>query len=126
MLPATNALLTAISSAGSPDEYGDPGAGAALWSGRAAGYLKRVSKTIVSGGREVSVRRDIFTILNRAGAPVLEEAGPDWEATTVTIEDLRQAAPVTRTFRVLAMENRAAGTDVDSVRLELDDETAPA
>lgn len=126
MAPVTNAILTAITGPGSPDDYGDPGAGGALWQGRAAGYLKRVSKTIVSGGREVRVRRDIFTILATAGAPVLEVAGADWEATTVTIEDRRGSTPVTRSFRVGAMENRAAGTSLDSVRLELDDETIPA
>lgn len=126
MLPTTNAYLTEITGAGGPDEYGDPGAGTSLWTGRAPGYLKRVRKTIVSGGQEVLVRRDLFIILAGAGAPVLEVAGPDWEATTVTIEDQRDPTPVTRIFSVVAMENRAAGTVVDSVRLELDHETVPA
>lgn len=122
----TNAVLLSINDAGSADEYGDATAGTALWSGRAAGYLKRVAKTVVSGGQEVKVRRDIFTILASAGAPVLEVAGPDWEATTVTIDDLRGPTPVRRRFTVTAMENRAAGTPLDSVRLELDTEAVPA
>jgi hypothetical protein len=126
MAPVTNAVLTAISGPGAPDAYGDPGTPGSLWSGRARGYLKRVRKTVVSGGEQVEVRRDIFTILASAGAPVLEVAGPDWEATTVTIEDHRGTSPVTRSFAVVMMENRAAGTSLDSVRLELDTEKVPA
>lgn len=122
----TNAVLVSITGPGSPDAYGDTITGTVVWSGRAAGYLKRVHKTIVSGGQEVDVRRDIFTILNTAGAAVLEVSGADWEATTVVIDDLRGPSPVRRRFTVVAMENRAAGTPLDSVRLELDTETVTA
>lgn len=130
MSPLANAYLTKITAAGAPDRYGDPAAGSDLWTGRAAGYLKRVHRTALSPGLQIAgtstsqqtmVKVDVFTILNTAGAPILEAAGPDWEATTVTIEDRRTATPVTRTFRVTAMENRAAGTIVDSVRLELEE-----
>lgn len=117
-----NAVLTAIYAPGSPDEYGDTTDGSVLWAGRASGYLKRSRRSVVSGGRELQIRRDVFTILATAGAPVLTVAGPDWEATTVTIEDQRVSPPVTRRFTVVAMEDRAAGTIVDSVRLELDRE----
>lgn len=132
-MTATNAVLTKITGAGAPDRYGDPGAGQVLWSGRAAGYLKRVRRSVLSmrlsvegsgGGVQTDVRVDIFTILASASAPVVEVAGPDWEATTVEIEDQRTSPPVVRTFTVTAMENRAAGTIADSVRLELDQETA--
>lgn len=126
MAPVTNAVLLAINGPGSPDRYGDPGGPSVLWTGRAPGYLKRTRRTVVSGGEQIDVRRDVFIILRTAGAPVSEVAGPDWEATTVTIEDLRDTAPVTRTFNVTQMENRAAGTSVDSVRLELDNEKASA
>lgn len=119
----TNAVLTKISGAGKPDRYGEPGEGSELWIGRASGYLKRERRTVTSGGQQVNVRRDIFTILASAGAPVLEVAGPDWEASKVEIEDHRASDPVVRTFTVTAMENRAAGTIADSVRLELDQET---
>lgn len=119
----TNAVLVAITGPGEPDAYGDTAAGTALWEGRAPGYLKRENRTVVSGGAQVDVKRDIFTILATAGAPVEEISGPDWEATTVTIDDLRSALPQRRTFTVTAMENRAAGTTLDSVRLELDTET---
>lgn len=120
-----NAVLTQITSAGSPDAYGDPTAGTVLWTGRAPGYLKRQRGTrLGANGQQVDARADTFTILNTAGAAILEAAGADWEATTVTIEDQRTSPPVTRTFTVRAMENRAAGTIVDSVRLELDHEQA--
>jgi hypothetical protein len=121
-VPGENAVITAITGPGSPDESGDPrDDGAVLWSGRAWGYLKRSDRTVLSGGNQVKVQADVFTVLDTAGAPLLAESGPDWTATTVTIEDHRKLAPVTRTFRVDAMEHRAAGTVADSVRLELDE-----
>lgn len=126
----TNAVLTKITGPGVPDRSGDPGAGTVLWTGRAAGYLKRIHRTALGPGlqvagsassQQVRVKVDVFTILNTTGAPILEAAGADWEATTVTIEDCRTRTPVTRVFRVVAMENRAAGLIVDSVRLELEE-----
>lgn len=126
MVGPTNAILREIANPGPVDRNGDPGTPVAVWSGLARGYLKRVRRTVVSGGQNVNVHRDIFTILALAGAPALEQAGPDWEASTVVIEDRRGSSPVTRRFTVTAMENRAAGTLVDSIRLELDSETVVA
>lgn len=121
----TNAELVKITGPAGVDRYGDnTGTGATLWSGRAAGYLKRQRVTVVSGGVEVKVERDVFTLLHSAGVPVVEVAGPDHEATTVQIEDRRTPTVVVRTFTVVAMENRAVGSIADSVRLELDEETA--
>jgi hypothetical protein len=115
-----NAVLTQINGPGTPDRYGDVAAvGPALWTGRAAGYLKRAKANARSGGIQITEKTDEFVILNSTGAAILDQAGPDWSATTVTIEDQRALARVTKTFRVLAMENRAAGLAVDSVRLEL-------
>lgn len=119
---ATNAVLRAINGPSTPDRYGDTGTGDPVWEGEARGYLKRSRRTVISGGAEMPVRRDVLTVLNTQGAPVLELAGADWEASTVTVEDQRTADPVTRVFRVVAMENRAAGTIADSVRLELGEE----
>lgn len=119
----TNALLVEIAQPGPLDRNGDPGAPVAVWSGSAAGYLKRVRRSTVSGGQQVTVHLDVFTLLGSQGAPVLEQAGPDWEASTVVIEDQRGSTPVRRRFTVTEMENRAAGTIADSVRLELDNET---
>lgn len=120
-----NATLVKITGPAAVDRYGDnTGAGATLWTGRASGYLKRQRVTVISGGVEVKVERDVFTLLHSAGVPVVQIAGPDHEATTVQIEDRRTPTPVTRTFTVVAMENRAGGSVADSVRLEFDEETA--
>lgn len=127
-----NAVLLEIREPGAPLDNGDPNpeGGSLLWSGRAAGYLKRVrrSQTVrgdVSGtgtgvSLQIPVRLDIFTILDSAGAPVIATAGADWEASTVLIEDQRTATPVLRRFTVASMEHRQAGTIADSVRLELE------
>lgn len=121
----TNAVLTEIAAPGPADRNGDPGAPVPVWTGRAEGYLKRERRTVLSAGAMADVRRDIFWLLNNAGAPALAAAGPDWEASTVVIEDMRSGTPVPRRFTVSGFENRVTGTPVDNMRLELDAE-APA
>lgn len=122
----TNAVLTKIETPGPLTDEGDPGTPVAAWTGRAAGYLKRVARQEVSGGEQITVKEDVFILLRSTGAPIVETAGPDWEATTVVIEDRRTPTPVTRRFTVDGMENRAAGTPVDSIRLQLANERASA
>ncbi len=125
-MAGTNAVLLKIQGPGPLDNYGnpDPANPTVLWQGQAAGYLKRERRTIVSGGLSVNVKRDVFTALDSAGAPVLEQSGGDWDASTVVIEDRRTQPVQTRRFTVNAFEHRAAGTVADSIRLELDQETA--
>jgi hypothetical protein len=120
----TNATLIEIARPGALAANGDPGDPVVVWSGAAAGYLKRIRSASVSGGETTYVRRDTFTLLASAGAPVLEQAGANWEAYTVVIDDQRGLSAVRRRFTVRGMENRAAGTPVDSIRLELDREAA--
>lgn len=120
----TNATLTEIAQPGPLGPNGDPGDPVVVWSGRARGYLKRLRRTVISGGQDVRLKRDIFTVLNSAGAPPVETAGPDWEACTVVIDDERELTTRTRRYAVRGAENRAAGTPVDSIRLELDAEAS--
>jgi hypothetical protein len=120
----TNATLTEIAEPGLLGPSGDPGEPVVIWTGRARGYLKRLRRTVISGGEDVRLKRDIFTILNSAGSPPVETAGPDWQACTVVIDDERETVTKTRRFTIRGAENRAAGTPVDSVRLELDAEVA--
>jgi hypothetical protein len=120
----TNATLVEISKPGPLATNGDPGLPVVVWTGVAKGYLKRTRRMVISGGVNVPVKRDVFTLLNRAGAPVVERAGGDWEAYTVIIDDTRTPESKRRRYVVRGMENRAAGTPVDSIRLELDVEGA--
>lgn len=119
-----NATLVEISSPGPLAGNGDPGEPVPVWQGTARGYLKRVRRSVVSGGVNVPLRRDIFTLLRTSGAPPLERAGGNWEAYTVTLVDERAPGSVRSRFTVRGMENRAAGMPVDSIRLELDTEAA--
>lgn len=128
----SNAVLTKITGAPTAvDSYGDPTAdGATVWQGRAPGYLKRTKRAdqsstqqipiTTAGAQEGAGRTDTFVMLAR-DAPVIEVAGTDWEASEVTIEDRRTGTPVTKTYRVIGTDHRAAGTIVDSLRLELED-----
>lgn len=117
----TNATLLTITAPGEPDRNGDPGDGMTLWEGEAGGYLTRINSTMLVAGVQTAVKLDVFQILASISAPILEVAGPDWEATTITVEDRRIAgAPVTVTFRVTRMENRIANTILDHLRLELE------
>lgn len=124
----TNAILLEIRAPGALDIHGrQAGDGPVAWTGRAACYLKRIRKLAasneaVTGGIpavQTVKKTDVLWLLNNAGVPLVEQAGPDWEGSTITVLDQRTTTPVTRVFKVLAMENRAAGTIVDNVRLEL-------
>lgn len=123
----SNAVLTGISTPAALDSHGRPTSSSSVWTGKAPGYLKRVHRAVpmrrgsqsgVPTGAEI-VKTDVFWILGGAGAPSAEVAGADWEGSTVTIIDQRTSPPVTRTFRVVGMENRVIGSPVDNVRLEL-------
>lgn len=118
-----NARLLKVTGPGVPDRNGDPGEGTVLWTGEAPCWLERQRHDEISGGRQVPVRQDSLVVLDVDVPPVMV-AGPDWEATTVKVRDERVAgSPVTSTFTVKAAEHAAFGL-VDSVRLELDTETA--
>ena len=122
--PFFNCYLTAIVGPADVDDYMQPtGAGTSLWTGRAPAYLKRARRGAQDQGMERKGATDTLFVLDAALAPVLEAAGRDDQATTVTVEDHRVATTVTRSFTVLGVEHRAAGTSVDSVRLDLDRET---
>ena len=122
--PFFNCYLTAIVGPADVDDYMQPtGTGTSLWTGRAPAYLKRARRGAQDQGMERKGATDTLFVLDAALAPVLETAGREGEATTVTVVDSRTATTVTRTFTVLGMEHRAAGTSVDSVRLDLDRET---
>lgn len=119
----SNAVLLEIAEPGPLADSGDPTEPVPVWSGRASGYLKRERRSVVRQGNQVDIDQDIFILLRTAGAPAVVKAGPDWTAHTLVIEDRRTATPVTRRFTAKAMENRAAGTLVDSIYVELDTET---
>lgn len=120
----TNATLIEIARPGTLAANGDPGEPVTVWTGRARGYLKRTRRQALSGGVSIAVRKDTFTLLASQGAPVIEQAGGDLEAYTVVVADERTSIIQQRRFTVRGMENRAAGTIVDSIRLELDHEGA--
>jgi hypothetical protein len=118
----TNATLVEIASPGPLQGNGDPGTPQTVWTGAVVGYLKRARRTSVSGSVNVPSRRDSFVLLRSQGAPAVEQAGGEWEAYTVVIVDRRTPTAVKRRYMVRGMENRAASTKVDSIRLELDPE----
>lgn len=129
----TNATLTAIETPADLDEYGDPGGTTSAWTGRADGFLEILDhqETVgahqangaIAGGRQTSIQLTTFRLLDDAGAPIIEQAGPDWSGTTVLIEDRRLTTPVTLRFSVVGMEHEANGL-LDSILLTLDNETA--
>lgn len=116
---ASNAVLVKIQGPGAPDRSGDPNQGPVVWEGEARGFLARERHDEVSGGVQVPVRRDVFTLLDEV-APALMAAGPDWEASTVTVRDERGEPPVDVVFMVTGMEHTAHGL-LDSVLLTLDE-----
>jgi hypothetical protein len=121
-----NSVLTEIRGPGAVGPSGDTDStGPVLWTGRVDGYLQRTRKTVVADGQQARVALDVFHMLTSNGSPVLEQAGPDWDATTIVIEDRRTIPVLARRFTVDMMQLSAAGTPVDSIRLELSGETTP-
>ena len=128
--PWRNALLTEIRAAPSVDVNGDQDElGDLLWAGAANGYLKRERRTVLVdritgdiGRASTEVQRDILWITDLEGVPVIESPGARWKGSQITVDDLRTSTPVRRRFTVKHMEHRAAGLDVDNLRLELDAE----
>lgn len=119
-----NSVLIEIRGAAQVDGYGQPTVpGAVLWAGSAPGYLKRARKQR-TGELEGPGKTDTFTILRTALGSVLEQAGASWDATTVVILDQRTSPSQQRRFTVQGMEDRAVGSVVDSVKLDLAAETS--
>src|SRR4051794_38699224 len=87
----SNARLREIHDTPAMDTSGrKTGQGALLWQGDVAGYLDREESTDMLGGPtsrnnafvagiETVVDVDTFTILDAAGAPLLERPGSEWK-----------------------------------------------
>lgn len=119
-----NATLLDISAPGALDKYRKAtGVGAVQWSGRAPVALKSTHRRVVSAGNVTRVEIDVLIIRRVTGVPVTAiVAGDEGKGSTVLVEDRRGPAPVKVRYRVVATENRSAGTSLDSARLELADE----
>lgn len=126
--PFENAVLVEIRGPGKSDRFGKPdGTGNPLWVGNAPGYIKRAKKHSKSGETDKLAKTDVFYIRDLQGVPVIEEPGASWEASTVTIDDLRKGSVVRRRFTVRETNHSATGLlDVDSLRLDLSTETEVA
>ncbi len=115
-----NARLKKIRAPGVPNRSGDTAPGADLWVGDAPCYLERVRLEAKPDGVQNPGFEDALTVLD-GEVNVQAIAGPDWEASVLTVEDRRvPAAPVTKTFRVKGGEHVAFNL-LDSARLVLDE-----
>lgn len=128
-----NAYVTALSQPGAPDRNGDVSAsGDDAWVGRCPAYLRRVRTRVMTTRGDVgdgsqriqwsSVFRDMLVVQSPPQALLAAVPGDDAQGWTVVVEDRRPIAQRTSRFRVVTVDHRAAGTRVDSLRLELDDE----
>lgn len=119
----TNVAVVEIATPGPLAANGDPSGHVVAWGGAVAGYLTRARRQTISGGEVVYVLVDRLVMLAAVAAPLLDAvtaAGAVWEAATVLIEDRRAGAAACRRFTVRGVDLRAAGTPVDSLRLDLD------
>lgn len=130
LLELSNAVLIEIATPGTLDRYGDPGTSTPAWTGRASGFLERQNRDELANANQgaielqTSIDLTTFLIFDAEGAPVLEVAGPDWQGSTVVIEDWRLGSPLPRRFSVVGFEHQADHT-LDSVLLTLNNETTP-
>jgi hypothetical protein len=96
----SNARLREIRDTPAMDTSGRKTAqGALLWQGASGLPRPRANRPTCSAARHRATTRsspaskpsstDTFTILDAAGAPLLERPGSEWEGTTITVEDFR-------------------------------------
>jgi hypothetical protein len=116
-----NAHLTKIETPGAPDTRGRATALTTAWAGSARGYLERRSREDLVTDRQAMVGTDTFTILDAEGAPIVEQAGPTWKGSVVTIADERSGGSIVTRWRVADVVHEAFGT-LDSVTLALEPE----
>lgn len=125
-----NAKLTQIFDTPTMDSSGRKTVtGPALWTGSVPAYLDREQTVdelggptsrndVFAAGMQTVVNVDTLTILDAAGAPLLERPGTEWEGTTIRVEDDRTAPATVWEFLVHKMSHDFAGT-LDSITLEL-------
>lgn len=130
-LPGSNAVLIAVEGPGALSRSGDPtGAGAAIWTGRATGFLDRREQVLEGDGakalnedRELRKREQTLTLYALDGAPLDIVGGPDATAETIVLEDLLTGTAVTRRWTISGHELNANGMDADYVSLIIDNPT---
>lgn len=124
---ASNCTVTQVTGPATLDEYGDPsGDGETLWAGRLDGYMRRPRKGGHPVGgtgsdRENDQRLDEL-VVPALGADTFQQAlasGASDAASRVTVEDRRTGTVVERTYELVGLDARVAGTVADSLRLTL-------
>lgn len=131
MSALANATLVAIHAPGRIAPDGNTTVGPPIWQGHALGWLRRIRlQTTVTAGtpngraeQAVTAQRDELIVRTVGDAVAVAQviAGADWEASTVVIDDQRGPVSIRRRWTVVGVDQRAAGTIADSVRIELDD-----
>lgn len=123
---AANCTVTSIVAPGTLDAYGDATTGTVAWTGRLDAYMRRPRKgghPIGGTGadRENDQRVDELVIpaLGADAFQVALTSGASDAASRVTVEDRRTGTVVERTYELVGLDARVAGTVADSVRLTL-------
>lgn len=120
----SNCVLIEIASAGTLDDYGDPGIPVVEWTGSVPAYLLVEDEDILAAGTEVQVQKTTLRVFDADGAPVDElRSGADWTAASVVVEDRRNTTTRTRRWTIVGMEHESDQT-LSSVTLTLNDERA--
>lgn len=124
----TNAVLVSVNGPGRVDGRGDEvAAGDSAWEGRQPGYLTRKKMltrvgSASQGSDATMVEMDVLVL--EGTPPVALIAGDQAGGQTILVED-RRTTPVTKRYRIVSFDVRAAGTPVDSTRIVLADERTP-
>lgn len=118
-----NCFIVEVNAAGDVDDYGDiTGVGSTVWSGRAAGHIRRQRQRIYNESGFTLEDKDAVIVRDVYGLMATDfSAGDQRTATTVLIEDCRVVPSVTVRYTVDSVEHRAGGTICDSLKLMLCD-----
>ena len=120
--PFSNGALLALYEPGVPDRNGAVEApGTAAWEGEHAAYIARVARRQYDSDQVSVVEEDQLIIRAPVGLPTADiRSGMGVAGWWLLVRDDRHATPAEVTARIIAVDFRAIGSDMDSLRLTFD------
>lgn len=120
-----NATLLEIARPGPLATNGDPGEPVSVWTGEAKVTLQQTFRDGTIGDRESQEKTVTLGLYDSVAPEHLISAGAVSTASTIVVRDESEQPPITARWTVNGISKREIDGTLDTVALELDNETAP-